>query len=578
MKRLLLFSSLLLTIGWFISCKKEYSCEGCLQNNLPPVAVAGPDQILTLPTDSILFDGSSSKDPDGKITEWLWTKISGPSTFAIVAKSSAKTRVRNLVAGVYQFELRVTDNGGLSAKDTVMVTVDANPAINHPPVACAGADQVITLPTNSVTLDGSCSTDPDNNIVSLSWSKISGPPAFSIVNANAVQTPVNNLVEGVYLFELKVTDAAGAFDKDTVQITVNAQAPTSLACDNSNRPTVNARLVPVGTLSIARSSVDAASNGNKIVFAGGEVNNGHSSRVDIYDLATQTWSTSELCVPRNAMAAVAADNKFFFAGGELGDGTSPVDSVDIYDASTNTWTVSHLSTAGNSIAGTRVGNKLLFAGGDGGFPGLNRETRVDIYDLTTNTWSTASLTAEKRGWHSAVTVGNKVYIAGGETKVRPGYSWDNNWGASNKIDVYDNSTGTWSTSTMFEAKMAMGTIAVNDKIYWAGGMTGNYPNTHNSCVVEIRDVNTGNTAIQYLSKPTGPADAIKAVLKDNKIAFVGSGNDHFDIYDITADKWFIGVLPQPIPVGACVIAVNNTIYIAGGGGNTLSNQVWKLEF
>ena len=36
---------------------------------------------------------------------------------------------------------------------------------NHSPAANAGPDQKITLPTNSVTLDGNGSFDPDNNII-----------------------------------------------------------------------------------------------------------------------------------------------------------------------------------------------------------------------------------------------------------------------------------------------------------------------------------------------------------------------------------------------------------------------------
>jgi hypothetical protein len=51
--------------------------------NKPPIAVAGPDQVVTLPTDSVSLDGSSSSDPDGRISEWLWTKISGPASFDI---------------------------------------------------------------------------------------------------------------------------------------------------------------------------------------------------------------------------------------------------------------------------------------------------------------------------------------------------------------------------------------------------------------------------------------------------------------------------------------------------------------
>src|SRR5215471_8329163 len=82
---------------------------------------------------------------------------------------------------------------------------------NHPPVAKAGQNIVITLPRNTVTLDGSASTDPDNNITNYLWTKISGPLSFTISNSNAVQTLLLNLVQGYYELELKVTDATGLF-------------------------------------------------------------------------------------------------------------------------------------------------------------------------------------------------------------------------------------------------------------------------------------------------------------------------------------------------------------------------------
>jgi hypothetical protein len=52
----------------FLSCKKEYSCEGCIGNNHSPLAVAGPDTVITLPTDSVLLMATSSAIPNGKIS------------------------------------------------------------------------------------------------------------------------------------------------------------------------------------------------------------------------------------------------------------------------------------------------------------------------------------------------------------------------------------------------------------------------------------------------------------------------------------------------------------------------------
>ena len=65
-----------------VTCKKEVSSEDCAtKNNKPPISIAGPDQVIALATDSALLDGSTSSDPDGSISNYLWTKISGPDSF-----------------------------------------------------------------------------------------------------------------------------------------------------------------------------------------------------------------------------------------------------------------------------------------------------------------------------------------------------------------------------------------------------------------------------------------------------------------------------------------------------------------
>jgi hypothetical protein len=131
MKQLFQIFTLPLAIAGFIfcSCKKDKSCEGCETNppianlNKPPIADAGPDQTIDLPTDSILLDGSASNDPDGRIIALQWKKISGPASFNIVNPNSVRARATNLAEGVFQFELTVADFLGLFDKDTTTVTV-----------------------------------------------------------------------------------------------------------------------------------------------------------------------------------------------------------------------------------------------------------------------------------------------------------------------------------------------------------------------------------------------------------------------------------------------------------------------
>lgn len=58
------------------------------------------------------------------------------------------------------------DSDGASNSTTANLTV--NKAVDYPPVANAGPNQVITLPQNSITLYGNQSTD-DHSIVSYEW-------------------------------------------------------------------------------------------------------------------------------------------------------------------------------------------------------------------------------------------------------------------------------------------------------------------------------------------------------------------------------------------------------------------------
>ena len=217
--------------------------------NRTPIANAGADKIITLPTNSVSLAGSGT-DPDGTITAYLWTKISGPASGSITNSIAATTTVTALVQGTYKFQLKVTDNGGTTATDTMQVIV--NPAPNQNPTANAGVDKNITLPTNSVSLTGS-GTDPDGTITTYLWTKISGPVTGTITNTSLAITTVTALVQGTYKFELKITDNAGATATDTMQVIVNAapnQAPTANAGVDKNIT------LPTNSVSLAGSGAD----------------------------------------------------------------------------------------------------------------------------------------------------------------------------------------------------------------------------------------------------------------------------------------------------------------------------------
>ena len=201
--------------------------------NQAPVANAGVNRTITLPTNSVNITGSGT-DADGTIATYLWQQVSGPSTATFSSANTAATTASNLQAGVYTFRLRVTDNDG--AADTDVMTVTVNSAPNQAPVANAGANRTITLPTNSANLTGS-GTDADGTIAGYLWQQVSGPSASTLSATNTAAITVSNLQVGVYTYRLRVTDNDGAIDTDDIVVTVNNtaanQAPNADAGANS---------------------------------------------------------------------------------------------------------------------------------------------------------------------------------------------------------------------------------------------------------------------------------------------------------------------------------------------------------
>jgi hypothetical protein len=188
-------------------------------NPPPVVANAGNNQTITLPTNSVTLDGSGSTGA----TTYSWTRISGPNTPTITTPTTVSTTVTGLIAGTYVFQLSI--NSGAS---TSQVTITVNPI--PPPVANAGPDQTIFLPSTSVTLTGTAST---GTITSQAWTLVGGPNTPTITSPSNLTTTVTGLIQGVYAFQLALN---GGVSSDQVNITVNA-APVGVNIFTSQVPT-----------------------------------------------------------------------------------------------------------------------------------------------------------------------------------------------------------------------------------------------------------------------------------------------------------------------------------------------------
>ena len=96
-----------------------------IQSNQLPIAVAGADQIILLPTDSCEIKGNGT-DPNGTIVSYQW-KVTGYYSklgqYVYFNFSTQNAKMRSLKEGLYWCELRITDNRGLSATDEVIISV-----------------------------------------------------------------------------------------------------------------------------------------------------------------------------------------------------------------------------------------------------------------------------------------------------------------------------------------------------------------------------------------------------------------------------------------------------------------------
>lgn len=232
--------------------------------NQVPVANAGSDKTITLPTTSVTLSGSAT-DADGSISSYKWAKVSGPTTGTLANASAASTTLSSLSQGTYVYRLTVTDNGGATDTDDITVNVNGTSSTtNIAPVANAGTGKTITLPTNSATLSGS-GTDADGTISSYRWAQVTGPSASTLSSTTTSTITVSNLVAGTYSYRLQVTDNKGATGTATVNVTVNATTSTGNKVPVANAGTPLTITLPTNKVQLSSKSYDP--DGSIAVYA-----------------------------------------------------------------------------------------------------------------------------------------------------------------------------------------------------------------------------------------------------------------------------------------------------------------------
>ena len=193
-------------------------------NDAPVLAAIGP---RTVAEGAVLNFTVTASDVDGDPLGMTALNLPANATYT---DNLNRTGTFNFApdftqAGVYNVTF-ITFDGALADSEIVQITVTPT---NRAPVANAGPDQNGIVLGNTVTLDGTASSDPDDDPINYDWVQISGPSV--ILSSSSVAQPTFDPVSpGDYEFELIVDDNFLFSNPDTVVINViNRDAPQAIA-------------------------------------------------------------------------------------------------------------------------------------------------------------------------------------------------------------------------------------------------------------------------------------------------------------------------------------------------------------
>jgi len=190
-------------------------------DNQPPVANAGPDQLVDEKS-IVTLSGLNSSDPDDGIAKFSWIQTQGTPVVLSNPTEEETTFTAPDVSPAGEtlvFQLTVEDYSGAQTSDTCIINVSW---VNIPPTADAGPDQAANE-GGTVVLNGSYSFDGDDGIASYQWAQIYGTPVTlsdPTSDQPTFQAPDTGVDGESLRFHLTVIDNGGLQAQDVCIVNV----------------------------------------------------------------------------------------------------------------------------------------------------------------------------------------------------------------------------------------------------------------------------------------------------------------------------------------------------------------------
>ncbi len=192
--------------------------------------------------------------------------------------------------------------------------------------------------------------------------------------------------------------------------------------------------------------------------------NGFVADVQIYDPATNTWSSGVPYPTEVAFASAAVVKNILYVFGGTPDGMNPSNAVWAYNPKTKTWAAkAAMPTARWGTAAVIEKDIVYVIGGSINASGNGNIDTVESYNPATNTWTEESPLLVAKAAVAAGLSGTTIVVADGGT---------NGGGTTGDNEGYDAATNTWKTLADDPAsRYASCYGAIGAKLYDMGGQT-----------------------------------------------------------------------------------------------------------
>lgn len=356
--------------------------------------------------------------------------------------------------------------------------------------------------------------------------------------------------------------------------TAPTAVPTATTLPTATAVPMVIAVAPPPALDAARYLQTATRLANgKVLVAGGEDSHGALATAELYDPATNQWSSAgRMTTPRfHHTATLLRSGKVLVVGGQ-DSVTGYLASAELYDPATNAWSSAGKMTMVRSqhTATLLIDGQVLVVGG---WDGLNYLNSAERYDPTTNRWTSAGAMAVTRYDHTATLLRDgRVLIVGGFGTA-----------AENSAELYDPSKNTWSAAPpMAHGRIGhTATLLPNGQVLVAGGISsslgGSYP-----AGAERYDPKA-NRWSPAGSLADGRVGHTATLLPDGRVLIVAGkdGNGLLataELYDPASNTWSAaGTLARPTWLQAAALLPDGALVTGGRDANNALTLVERFD-